>query len=702
MIRIPFRSSRPPGGPARGAPGGPPGQFAGLRDEILPILQDVAESGTYVLGPRVAAFERAFAEYLGARHCVGVSSGTAALHLALIAADVGPGDEVITVPMTFVATSWAISYVGATPVFVDVDPDTYTMDVRQVRARITRRTRAVLPVHLYGQPATWAAGGALPRPRAGADRGRAQAHGAATAAGCRHRGAVRVLQLLPGQELGAAGEAGAVVTDDDAVASRMRALRDHAQSERYRHEEIASTTAWTRSRGRCWGEAPAPDRLDRGPPPTGRALLDCLDGLPLVLPKQAADRSHVWHLFVTLHRERDRLRRALASRGVQSGLHYPIPVHLQGAYRHSGTRPATSRCRSGWGGSASRCRSTRNDDEPTGPGDRRPHGRPRRVTAEQTPSADRTAPLTNESHAQIEYLGHAGFVAEHAGKRVLIDPGSTPRSWPPGSPTRTTATGRPRWPAGGSTTCTCPTPTKTTSTAVPRGLDRDVTVLSRRTGPRRCRSSSPPSVHPGRPARPQAVVELAPGSWPPSCFDTGHKEDSGLLLDMDGFRFLDLNDCKPPACPSCRPASTCWPPSSRGDGYPNCYDYRRPSCGRRSPGCGKTDQIARDKCRATGARAYSRAPGPPCFLDPELAATRPRRDHLPTWDGVDSAFERPSRVPRPSGRPGDRSSSPPRCPRRTVSGRPAGQRPGRVPGPPAGRSGRHSTTPPTGRSGPRN
>ena len=128
-------------------------QVAGIRDEVLAALREVAESGAYVLGPKVAAFERAFADYLGARNCVGVSSGTAALHLALIAAGVGEDDEVITVPMTFVATCWAVSYVGAKPVFVDVYPDTYTMDVAQVRAKITRRTKAVLPVHLYGQPA---------------------------------------------------------------------------------------------------------------------------------------------------------------------------------------------------------------------------------------------------------------------------------------------------------------------------------------------------------------------------------------------------------------------------------------------------------------------------------------------------------------------------------------------------------------------
>src|SRR5262249_13311548 len=128
-------------------------QFAQLRAEIMPALEEVASSANYVLGPKVAEFERDFAAFIGTKHCVGVNSGTSALHLALIAAGVRAGDEVLTVPMTFIATSWAISYVGAKPVFVDVDPVTYTMDVSKVEARITPRTKAILPVHLYGQPA---------------------------------------------------------------------------------------------------------------------------------------------------------------------------------------------------------------------------------------------------------------------------------------------------------------------------------------------------------------------------------------------------------------------------------------------------------------------------------------------------------------------------------------------------------------------
>ncbi|APW59907.1 DegT/DnrJ/EryC1/StrS family aminotransferase [Paludisphaera borealis] len=314
-------------------------QYAGIRAEILQALEEVADGATYVLGPRVAGFEEAFAAFVGARHCVGVNSGTSALHLALICAGVGPGDEVITVPMTFVATSWAVSYVGATPVFVDVDLATLTMDVRQVERRITNRTRAILPVHLYGQSADMG-----PLLEIGRRHGipvvedAAQAHGAR----CQERAAGTMglcgcFSFYPGKNLGACGEAGAVVTNDADVAARLRTLRDHAQGRRYHHGELGFNyrmeafqgavlgiklkylEGWTEARRRL------AERYQAG-----------LADLPLLLPTEATDRRHVWHLFVALHPQRDRIRQALEERGVQTGLHYPIPVHLQGAYEHLG------------------------------------------------------------------------------------------------------------------------------------------------------------------------------------------------------------------------------------------------------------------------------------------------------------------------------------------------------------------------------
>ena len=310
-------------------------QYAKLRDEVLEALEDVAESTSYVLGPRVAQFEEAFAAYLEARYCVGVNSGTSALHLALICAGVKRHDEVITVPMTFIATSWAISYIGASPVFVDVDPVTYTMDVLQVEKRISPRTKAILPVHLYGQPADMAPlleigrRHAIPVIEDGAQAHGARYHGQSAGT----LGFCGCFSFYPGKNLGAYGEAGAIVTYDAQVADRLRALRDHAQNRRYHHSEIGFNyrmdgfqgavlsvklkylEAWTEARRRL------AERYRAG-----------LAGLPLTLPVEAPGRRHVWHLFVVLHPERDRIRRELEARGIQTGLHYPVPVHLQDAY----------------------------------------------------------------------------------------------------------------------------------------------------------------------------------------------------------------------------------------------------------------------------------------------------------------------------------------------------------------------------------
>jgi dTDP-4-amino-4,6-dideoxygalactose transaminase len=316
-------------------------QYAQIEAEVRQAVLEVVESTGYILGPKVAAFEKAFAELHGVRHCVGVNSGTSALHLALIAAGVGPGDEVITVPMTFVATTWAVSYRGATPVFVDVDPVTYTMDPAQVERRVTRRTKAILPVHLYGQPADLDPLLAISRRHGIAlIEDAAQAHGATYhgkpvggfgLCGC--------FSFYPGKNLGAYGEAGAVVTDDDQIAARLRRLRDHAQSQRYHHDEIGFNYRMDGLQGAVlgvklnylhqWTEARR--RL-------ASRYRELLEEMPLTLPREADGRRHVWHLFAALLPERDAVKRGLEARGVQTGLHYPIPVHRQRAYRHLGYR----------------------------------------------------------------------------------------------------------------------------------------------------------------------------------------------------------------------------------------------------------------------------------------------------------------------------------------------------------------------------
>jgi len=314
-------------------------QYKSIRSELLDAITEVADSTRYVLGPAVQAFERDFAAYVGAEYCVAVNSGTSALHLALIAAGVDEGDEVITVPMTFVATTWAISYVGALPVFVDVDPVTYTMDSAQVEAKITERTKAILPVHLYGQAADLG-----PLLEIGERHGipviedAAQAHGAAyQGRPVGGRGLAGCFSFYPGKNLGALGEGGAVVTNDSEVARRIAALRDHAQGERYHHDELGFNYRMDAFQGAVLGvklhhlEGWLEARRSHAD-----SYADLLAGLPVELPVEAPGNRHVWHLYVVLHPERDRIQTEMGAAGISTGLHYPIPVHLQKAYTHLG------------------------------------------------------------------------------------------------------------------------------------------------------------------------------------------------------------------------------------------------------------------------------------------------------------------------------------------------------------------------------
>ncbi|QEH37854.1 dTDP-3-amino-3,6-dideoxy-alpha-D-galactopyranose transaminase [Aquisphaera giovannonii] len=317
-------------------------QYRTIQDEVLDALREVAESTAYVLGPKVADFEQAFADYVGSRFCVGVNSGTSALHLALICAGVRPGDEVITVPMTFVATTWAVSYIGARPVFVDVDPITYTMDLRQVERKITRRTKAILPVHLYGQPADMEGLLDLGRRRGiPVIEDAAQAHGAAyDGRGAGTMGLCGCFSFYPGKNLGAYGEAGAITTDDEAVAARLRKLRDHAQGRRYHHDELGYNYRMDGFQGAVLGvKLKHLDRWTESRRRLADRYLRKLATLPLKLPVEAPGRRHVWHLFVALHPHRDRIRSELEAAGIQTGLHYPVPVHLQEAYADLEHRP---------------------------------------------------------------------------------------------------------------------------------------------------------------------------------------------------------------------------------------------------------------------------------------------------------------------------------------------------------------------------
>lgn len=318
-------------------------QYASIKGDIDAAVMRVLASAEYVLGEEVAQLEREFAEYCGTRHAVAVNTGTSALHLALLALGAGPGDEVITVPFTFVATVSAICYTGAQPVFVDVEPVTLTMDATKLEAAITSRTKAIMPVHLYGQMADMNAIKAI------ADRhgvpiieDACQAHGAEYEG--RRAGSIGVsgcFSFYPGKNLGACGEGGIVVTSNDSHARTVRMLRDWGQERRYHHVlkgfnyrmdgiqgailrvKLRHLNNWTQSR--------------RAHAARYSALLAGSNDVRA--PLEAADRRHVYHIYAIRCRDRECLQRALAIQGIQFGLHYPIPVHLQKAHADLGYTP---------------------------------------------------------------------------------------------------------------------------------------------------------------------------------------------------------------------------------------------------------------------------------------------------------------------------------------------------------------------------
>jgi dTDP-4-amino-4,6-dideoxygalactose transaminase len=321
------------------------GQNQSIWTEIRAVLDPVMAESQFILGPAVARFEEHFAAYLGARHCVGVNTGTSARHMALLACGVGPGDEVITTPAAWISTSWAISYVGATPVYVDVDPITYTLDPRLVEQAITPRTRAILPVHLYGQAADLESLGRIAKAR---DlvllEDAAQAHGAIF----RGRrvgtfGKASCFSFHPAKNLGAFGEGGAVVTDDDEVASRIRRLRNHALSSRNHHVEIGFNMRMEAVQAAVLdAKLPHLDAWNAARARHARRYAELLDDLPgIILPEAPTPESHVRHLYVILVRgwNREDLRGELADCGVATGVHYPTPVPFQPAYAHLGYRP---------------------------------------------------------------------------------------------------------------------------------------------------------------------------------------------------------------------------------------------------------------------------------------------------------------------------------------------------------------------------
>jgi dTDP-4-amino-4,6-dideoxygalactose transaminase len=306
-------------------------QWREIADAARADIDTLFATSSFCLGPFVERFEAAVADYLGVRHAVGVNSGTSALHLALIAAGVRPGDKVLVPANTFIATIWAVLYVGAVPLLCDVEAASGNIDVRDAERRIDRSVKAIIPVHLYGQPANMEAVMAL------AERyGLAIIEDAAQAIGARYRGkAVGSFGLLgcfsfyPAKNLGAAGEAGLVTTNDGMLADRVRVLRNHSQTERYVHTELGFNYRMEGLQGLILGHKLS--RLDAWTEQR-RTIARCYDaglaGLPLALP-QVVNSDHVYHLYVILSERREELRAFLRQRGVETGLHYPVPIHRQ-------------------------------------------------------------------------------------------------------------------------------------------------------------------------------------------------------------------------------------------------------------------------------------------------------------------------------------------------------------------------------------
>ncbi len=313
-------------------------QQRGIRAELHAAVTQVLDSGNYVLGERVAEFETAFADHCGVRHAVAVNTGTSALHLALLAASIGPGDEVVTVPMTFVATVAAVLYAGATPRFVDVDPVTWTMDPDALKRALTPRTKAIMPVHLHGRLADMTAIRAI-ADAAGIPviEDAAQAHGAeqdGRRAGA--HGTLGCFSFYPGKNLGACGEGGALVTDRDDLAARARMLRDWGQSERYCHTLRGFNYRMDAIQGAVLNvKLRHLDQWTARRRAVARAYEDALAATPIQRAAPAGD-DHVWHVYAVRVRDRDAVRQELTARGIMTGIHYPVPVHLQPAYADLG------------------------------------------------------------------------------------------------------------------------------------------------------------------------------------------------------------------------------------------------------------------------------------------------------------------------------------------------------------------------------
>jgi dTDP-4-amino-4,6-dideoxygalactose transaminase len=327
-------------------------QYASIKDEIDQAIQQVIDHSAFSGGPFVEKFEAEFAQFCQSKHCIGVGSGTEALWLALLAMGIGPGDDVITVPNTFIATAEAISLCGARPVFVDADDRFYTMNPDLLGKAITRSTKAIIPVHLYGQPVDMDPVLEIARAHGlTVIEDACQAHGALyKKRKVGSMGNAAAFSFYPGKNLGAYGEAGAIITNEEELAWKIRMLRDHGQRSKYYHDLIGINGRMDGIQGailsvklrrlESWNEA----RIRHA------GLYDDLlrDVEGVTIPARAAYSRHIYHIYGVRVPERDRVLQALKDQGVGCGIHYPVPIHRQKAYGHlgspAGTFPVSESC----------------------------------------------------------------------------------------------------------------------------------------------------------------------------------------------------------------------------------------------------------------------------------------------------------------------------------------------------------------------
>jgi len=314
-------------------------QLQPLRAELDAAIARTLDNCSFCLGPDVAQFEKDFAAFCGASHALGFNSGTSALHVAMRLLDVGLGDEVITTPYTFIATSWAISYCGAKPVYVDIDPATFNLDPKLIEKAITPKTKAVLPVHLYGQPFDVDAVAAIcKKHNLPFVEDAAQAHGAKyKGKSIGTFGAVSCFSFYPAKNLGACGEGGALVTNDAALAARAKSLREHGSTVRYHHDEVGYNYRLEGIQGAVLGvKLKHLARWTHERQRVAARYAELLADTPLRLPVVTPGNESAWHLYTVRAPRRDELKKFLDENKIGNAVHYPMPLHLQKAYAQLG------------------------------------------------------------------------------------------------------------------------------------------------------------------------------------------------------------------------------------------------------------------------------------------------------------------------------------------------------------------------------